>query len=71
MFVEESALEMVNLKYLEHPNKDWVGSCFINGSDPQKREPGLKITVLRAIGLAVVLVDLSPLGMCSLMEEPI
>lgn len=40
MFEDESALEMLSLNYLEHPNKDLVGSCFINGSDPPKRELG-------------------------------
>lgn len=42
MFEDESALEMLNLNCLEHPNQDLVGSYFINGSDPQKRELGKK-----------------------------
>lgn len=50
MFEDESALEMLNLKYLEYPNKDLVGSCFINGSDPQKRALALKIMILVGSG---------------------
>lgn len=34
----ESALEMLNLYSLEQLNRDLVDSCFINGSDRQKRE---------------------------------
>lgn len=32
---DESALEMLNLIYLEHPRGDARDSCFINGPDLQ------------------------------------